>query len=108
MTYTSQGGVLKWGERGRTKHISCIQAYPRENKNQARPSADARSDELPCELDLGEEGEMHMFWIAGGFLRSNHLFEHWRAEHRIPASNPIQTGFPHQRSLASSGSSLRG
>lgn len=27
-------------------------------------------------------------------LKNNHTFEHWHAEHRIPASNPIQTGFP--------------
>lgn len=35
-----------------------------------------------------------MFWIEGGSSKNNHTFEHRRAEHRIPASDPVQTGLP--------------
>lgn len=46
--------------------MSCIQVHPREKENPARPSTDARSDGLPCEPGLGQEGETQMLWIEGG------------------------------------------
>lgn len=55
------------GGAGKEQNIVLASKYTHERSpNPIWPSTDARSDELPCELDLGEEGERQMFWIEGG------------------------------------------
>ena len=62
------GWWAKSGGGGREEQNIVLASKYTHEKSQtpAWPWTDARNDGLPCELDLGEEGETQMFWIEGG------------------------------------------
>ena len=80
---------------GEEQDIVLASKYTHEkSQSPACPSTDARSDELPCKLDLGEEGETRMFWVEGGPSKTTTLLSTGMQSIEFQLPTQSRQGFP--------------
>ena len=80
---------------GEEQNIVLASKYSHEkSQSPAWPSTDARSDELPCKLDLGEEGETRMFWVEGGPSKTTTLLSTGMQSIEFQLPTQSRQGFP--------------